>query len=137
MKAKGLLLGAAVIAALAFPAQANAQASSIYDKTSGLELDANGIAFMNGLYAGYVDLSKARSASSDSIDGEHFNHKARRAARRSAANPDWVTDRELRDADVAELSAAMVRLRTAFDRGGRSLAPEDAATAQVSRTATA
>ncbi len=132
MKAKGLLLGAAVIAALAFPAQAIAQSSSIYDKTSGLELDANGIAFMNGLYAGYVDLSKARLASSDSIDSEHFNHKARRAARRSATNPDWVTDRELSDADVTELSAAMVRLRTAFDRGGRSLAPEDAATAQVS-----
>jgi len=132
MKAKGLLFGAVAIAALALPVQAYAQADPIFDKSSGLELDANGIAFMNGLNAGYVDLSKARSAAHDPYDGELFNHKARRAARRSAVNPDWVADRELREADSTELSAAMVRLRTAFDRGGRNLAPEDAATAQVS-----
>jgi OmpA-OmpF porin, OOP family len=128
MKAKGLLLGAMVIAALASPVQAG----PVHDESSGLELDANGIAFMNGLYAGYVDLSKARTAAYDAYDGELFNHKARRAARHSPVNPDWVVDRNLSAADATELSAAMVRLRTAFDRGGRSLAPADSATAQVS-----
>ncbi len=128
MKAKGLLFGAVIVAALASPAQAD----PIHDKSSGLDLDANGIAFMNGLYDGYVALSKSRSANFDPFDGELFNHKARRAARRSPVNPDWVMDRELREVDATELSAAMVRLRTAFDRGGRSLAPQDAATAQVS-----
>jgi OOP family OmpA-OmpF porin len=128
MKAKGLLYGAVVIAALASPAQAD----PIFDKSSGLELDANGIAFMNGLHAGYVDLSKARSAAHDPFDGEHFNHKARHAARRSQIDVDWVMDRKLSAADAAELSAAAERLRTAFDKGGRSLAPQDSATAQVS-----
>jgi len=128
MKAKGLLFGAMVVAALATPAQAD----FIFDKSSGIGLDANGIAFMNGLYAGYVDLSKARSAAYDPFDGEHFNHKARTAARRSVVDPDWIVDRELRDEDAAELTAALDRMRTAFDRGGRSLAPQEAATAQVS-----
>lgn len=128
MKARGLLFGAMVVAALASPAQAD----PIFDKSSGLGLDAKGIAFMNSLYAGYVDLSKARSAAHDPSDGELFNHKARHAARRSSVDVDWVMDRELQDADAAELSAAVARLRTAYDRGGRSLAPEDSATAQVS-----
>ena len=129
MKAKGLLFGAVVIAALASPAQA---ADPIFDKSSGIGLDANGIAFMNGLYSGYADLSKARSSAHDPFDGEHFNHKARRAARRSQVDADWVTDRDLHAADATELSAAIERMRTAFDRGGRSLAPGDSATAQVS-----
>ncbi len=128
MKAKGLLYGAVVVAALASPAQAD----PIFDKSSGIGLDANGIAFMNGLYSGYVDLSKARSAAHDPFDGEHFNHKARTAARRSPVDADWVADRELSAADAAALSAAFDRMRTAFDRGGRNLAPADSATAQVS-----
>lgn len=129
MKAKGLLYGAVVVAALASPAQA---ADPIFDKSSGIGLDANGIAFMDGLYSGYVDLSKARSSAHDPFDGEHFNHKARRAARRSPVDADWVMDRDLHAADAAELTAAIERMRTAFDRGGRSLAPGDSATAQVS-----
>ena len=133
MKVKGLLFGAVAIVALVLPALAlPARADLVHDNSSGLELEANGIVFMNGLYDGYVDLSKSRSAAIDPIDGEHFNHKARRAARRSPVNPDWVADRKLLEADATELSAAMVRLRAAYDRGGRSLAPADAATAQVS-----
>ena len=128
MKAKGLIFGAVAMMALASAAQAD----PIFDKSSGLDLEANGIAFMNGLYSGYVDLSKARSAAYDPFDGEHFNHKARTAARRAPVDPDWIADRELLEADAAELSAALDRMRTAFDRGGRSLAPADAATAQVS-----
>lgn len=128
MKAKGLLYGVLIAVALASPAKADI----IFDRSTGLDLDANGIAFMNGLYTGYDALSKERSAAVDLLDGEHFNHKARHAARRSNIEPDWVADRKLEEADAGELTAALTRLRTAYDRGGRSLAPADSASAQVS-----
>ena len=128
MKTKGLLFGAALVLALSAPSKADI----IFDNTSGIGLDADGIAFMNGLYGGYEALSKERTWATDLIDGEHFNHKARRAARRSSVMPDEIQERKLREEDISDLSVALVRLRTAYDRGGRTLAPELAATAQVS-----
>jgi OOP family OmpA-OmpF porin len=46
--------------------------------------------------------------------------------------PDEIMDRDLLEADIPDLRAGLVRLRTAYDRGGRTIAPELAATAQVS-----
>jgi OOP family OmpA-OmpF porin len=128
MKAKGLLFVAAVALTLSGPAKADV----IFDTTTGIGLDPDGIAFMNGLYEGYEALSEDRTWATDPVDGEHFNHKARRAFRRSPVHPDEIMDRELLDDDAAELSAALARLRKAYDRGGRYLAPAEAATAQVS-----
>ncbi len=128
MKAKGLLFGAAIVLALSAPSRAGI----IFDDTSGIGLDTSGTVFMNGLYEGYEALSQERTRATDPLDGEHFNHKARRAARRSSVMPDEIMDRELIEADIPDLSAALVRLRTAYDRGGRTIAPELAATAQVS-----
>lgn len=127
MRIAGALCGALVAFALCAPAKAEL----IFDTTTGVGLDANGIAFMNGLHEGYVGLRNNRVEALDLADGEHFNHKARHAARRDSVMPDEVMDRRLLDADAAELSAALDRLRTAFDRGGRSLAPADSARAQV------
>ena len=128
MKAKGLLFGAAVVLALSAPSRADI----IFDDTSGIGLETTGTAFMNALYEGYEALSEERTWATDLLDGEHFNHKARRAARRSSVMPDEIMDRDLLEADIPDLSASLVRLRTAYDRGGRTIAPELAATAQVS-----
>ena len=128
MKAKRLLFGAAVVLALSAPSRADI----IFDNTSGIGLETSGTVFMNSLHQGYEALSQERTWATDLLDGEHFNHKARRAARRSSVMPDEIMDRELLEADIPDLSAALVRLRTAYDRGGRTIAPELAATAQVS-----
>jgi len=128
MKAKGLLFGAAVVLALSAPSRADV----IFDNTSGIGLETTGTVFMNGLYEGYEALSEERTWATDLLDGEHFNHKARRAARRASVMPDEIMDRDLLEADIPDLSAGLVRLRTAYDRGGRTIAPALAATAQVS-----
>ena len=128
MKNRIVLLGACVGVAMA----ASAKADLIFDSSTGMGLTADGIAFMNGLYEGYTGLRNDRVGATDLIDAEHFNHKARRAARRSNVMPDAVMDRDLVEADVAELSAAWKRLHNAYDRGGRYLAPADSARAQVS-----
>ncbi|MCH6588555.1 MAG: hypothetical protein IH805_09640, partial [Proteobacteria bacterium] len=128
MKAKGLLFGATLVLALSAPSRADI----IFDDTSGIGLETTGTTFMNALYQGYEALSEERTWATDLLDGEHFNHKARRAARRSSVMPDEIMDRDLLEADIPDLSAALVRLRTAYDRGGRTIAPELAATAQVS-----
>ena len=105
--------GAYAAAAIGAPASAGV----IFDETSGLNLEARGTAFMNGLYEGYVELSKERDWNTDFLDAEHFNHKARRAARRAATKPDAVMDRDLSEDDQAVFTAALKRLRTAYDRG--------------------
>ena len=128
MKTKGFLFGAAVVLALSAPSRADV----IFDNTSGIGLETTGTVFMNGLYEGYEALSEERTWATDLLDGEHFNHKARRAARRSSVMPDEIMDRDLLEVDIPDLGAALVRLRTAYDRGGRTIAPELAATAQVS-----
>ncbi len=128
MKLRTILLGAFAAAAIGAPASAGV----IFDKTSGLNLEARGTAFMNGLYEGYVELSKERDWNTDFLDAEHFNHKARRAARRASTMPDAVMDRDLTEDDQAAFTAALKRLRTAYDRGARHRAPIDSAQAQVS-----
>jgi len=128
MIAKGTIIGAALVLALSAPATAGA----IFDDNSGIGLDTSGIAYMNALYGGYEALSQDRGDAFDWIDAEHFNHKARRAARRSSTMPDAIMDRKLRDDDIPGLSAALTRIRDAYDRGGRAIAPELSATVQVS-----
>ncbi len=128
MKAKVLVMGA--VLALAFSAPVNAD--PIFDVTSGIGLDTSGTAFMDGLNEGYEALSLERGTVADLIDAEHFNHKARRAARRSSTMPDELMDRQLRAADMGDLRTALARIRQAYDRGGRTIAPDLSATAQVS-----
>lgn len=128
MRKRIVLLGACVGVALA----ASAKADIVFDTSTGQGLTADGVAFSNGLYDGYVGLRNDRYGATDLVDAEHFNHKARQAARRLDVLPDTVSDRTLNEADGAELSAAWKRLHNAFDRGGRSLAAADAARAQVS-----
>ncbi len=128
MKAKGLVIGVALVLALSAPVKAD----PIFDDTSGIGLDTSGTAFMNALYEGYEALSLERGSATDLLDAEHFNHKARRAARRSSTMPDELMDRRLRPADMADLRSALARLHKAYDRGGRTIAPDLSATAQVS-----
>jgi OOP family OmpA-OmpF porin len=128
MMAKGLIIGTALVLALSAPATAGA----IFDDDSGIGLDTSGIAYMNALYGGYEALSLERGNARDWIDAERFNHKARRAARRSSTMPDEIMDRKLRDDDIPGLRAALTRIRDAYDRGGRTIAPGLSAAAQVS-----
>ncbi len=128
MKKSIVLLG--VLAAAFYTAPV--KADIIFDTSTGQGLTADGIAFQNGLYDGYTGLRNERVRVLDPVDGEHFNHKARRAARRSSVMPDHVQDRRLTDEDIPVFQAAWKRIHDAWDRGGRTLAPADAATAQVS-----
>ncbi len=128
MKAKGLVIGAALALALSAPVKAD----PIFDDTSGIGLDTSGTVFMNTLHEGYEALSLSRGEDVDLFDAEHFNHKARRAARRSSTMPDALMDRQLSPGDMGDLRTALARIRQAYDRGGRTIAPELAATAQVS-----
>src|SRR3546814_10342584 len=70
----------------------------------------------------------------DFVDGELFNHKARTAKKNSVVLPDAPMDRELTEEQAATFQDAIERLRRGFDQGGRYLAPQDAATAQVKRS---
>ena len=105
---------------------------SAFDTTSSEDLELSGIAFSNALYDGYSQLSQSRRAAWDSKDGEHFNQKARTAARRSSVLPDWPSDRDLSEADHKVFNSALGFLNTGFYRGGREVAPQAAARAQVS-----
>lgn len=145
MKAKTFLWGACIAFAISSTAQAEVRIEALtpplpmtlvgwgaFDTGSGKELEPAGIAFTNALYDGYVGLSDTRRADHDLKDGEHFNQKARTAARGTLVLPDEPTDRDIAEADRSVFKQAVVRLRAAYDRGGREVAPEDAATAQVS-----
>ena len=149
MRAKGLIVGAglAFAVSLATPAHAimpwnipggeqwDHPFGSVFDTRSGLGLEANGIAFNQGLQAGYEELSDQRAVSFggdwDFLDGERFNHKARTAARNSIVLPDAPMDRELTEEQAATFQEALERLRNGFDKGARYLAPADASFAQV------
>ena len=99
MKAKGLVIGAALALALSAPVKADI----VFDDSTGIGVETSGTAFMNGLHEGYEALSLERGAVVDLVDAEHFNHKARRAARRSSTMPDELMDRLLRPADMGDL----------------------------------
>lgn len=150
MKAKGIIVGAGLAVAVSLAAPANAITpfnvpgtdfwdhpfGSVFDTRSGLDLEANGIAFNQALYSGYAELSEDRSdawleADWDFVDGELFNHKARTANKNSVVLPDEPMDRELTEEQAATFQDAIERLRRGFDQGGRYLAPQDAGTAQV------
>lgn len=138
MRGKAILASVFAMATLAIAQPASAGVGDYllgawqYDVHTADDLEANRIAFMNGLYDGYQSLSEDRDVNFDMTDGEHFNFKARTAARGSVVDPDELMDRELQDSDAAELQAARDRLYRAYNRGGRTLAPAEAAAAQVS-----
>src|SRR3546814_8539956 len=94
MKAKGFIVGAGLAIAVSMAAPANAITpfnvpgtslwdhpfGSVFDTRSGLDLEANGIAFNQALYSGYVELSEDRSdawlgADWDFVDGEDRKSK--------------------------------------------------------------
>ncbi len=135
MKTKSLVLGACAALLVASPVSAgplDGIFSGWFDTDSAEELGANGTDFGNALYRGYSSLADERDGAFDLTDAEHFNHKARAAARRSAVQPDAVADRDLTDEQMPMFQDALDRMRIAFERGGMTLAPRAAADAQVS-----
>ena len=67
----------------------------------------------------------------DYPDALHFARKGLAAASGEAVMPEPVTDWNLSEKHVRELSAARGRLAIAFDLGGREVAPANAALAQA------
>ncbi|WP_282610601.1 OmpA family protein [Pelagibius sp. Alg239-R121] len=135
MKTKSLILGTCAALLVASPVSAgplDGIFSGWFDTDSAEDLSINGTAFGNALYQGYSDLAEERDGAFDLTDSEHFNHKARTAARRSSVQPDAVMDRDLTDAQKPMFQDALDRMRIAFERGGVTKAPQAAATAQVS-----
>ncbi|WP_085904219.1 OmpA family protein [Kiloniella majae] len=134
MKTKSFLFGAVAAVIAAAPANAgplDAMFGGLFDTDSAQGLEVEGVQFSNALYDGYLALSEERDDNWDLVDAEHFNHKARTAARRSSVLPDAPDDRWLRDDQKPEFADALLRMRKAFDRGGRVVAPQLAAKAQV------
>jgi OOP family OmpA-OmpF porin len=105
-----------------------------FDTHTAEEQEPAGIWFHNGLYDGYMALASSRRSAPDVdwLDSEHFNHKARTAGKGSIVLPDKESDRVLSKFDRPIFHAALFRMYTAFDRGGREVAPKSAAEAQVS-----
>lgn len=69
--------------------------------------------------------------SMDYPDALHFARKGLAAAAGESVMPEPVTDWNLTEKDIKELSAARGRLIVSFDLGGREIAPSTAATAQA------
>lgn len=67
----------------------------------------------------------------DYPDALHFARKGLAAAAGEAVMPEPVTDWNLEDGDIQELSAARGRLIVAYDLGAREVAPREAAHAQA------
>ena len=135
MKTKSFLFGAVAAVIAAAPANAgplDAVFGGWFDTDSAQNRDVEGIQFSNALYDGYITLSEERNDNWDLLDSEHFNQKARTAARRSSVLPDEPDDRWLSDEQKPEFADALLRMRKAFDRGGRVVAPQLSAKAQVS-----
>ncbi|MFD2203973.1 OmpA family protein [Kiloniella antarctica] len=134
MKTKSFLFGAVAAVIAVAPANAgplDAIFGGLFDTDSAQGLEVEGVQFSNALYDGYLALSEERDDNWDLVDAEHFNHKARTAARRSSVLPDEPDDRWLRDEQKPQFADALMRMRKTFDRGGRVVAPQLAAKAQV------
>ncbi len=134
MRAMRVVLGACFALALPMAAQAgplDGIFNGIWDTDSADDLQPNRHDFMNTLYVGYYDLSDSRNTGFDNDDAELFHQKARGAFRGAEVLPEEISDRDLEPNDEAELTMALIRLRRAFVKGGREVAPREMAFAQV------
>lgn len=109
----------------------NYMKGGFFDVNSADGLEGKSTQFNNSLYEGYVALAEESYDSLDLIDAEHFNHKARSAARHLSVLPDTPDDRNLGDAQKAEFALALTRLRRVFNQGGKVIAPNLTAKAQI------
>lgn len=87
--------------------------------------------FDNALYAGYLDLSQSEYGEQDVDAGRFFADRAVEVTRGYGVQPQLVDARDLPERSVAELAGARNRLMTAFDQGAKTIAPGQAARAQV------
>src|SRR3546814_19708571 len=104
---------------------------SVFDTRSGLDLEANGIAFNQALYSGYEELSENRSdawlgADWDFVDGELFNHKARTAKKNQVVLPAAPMDRALTEEPAAPFQVAIHPPRPGLDTRRPTLPPNNA-----------
>lgn len=104
--------------------------SGWYDTDSARSEKPAGTAFHQALYVEYVKLSKDRTG--DGRDAELFNHKALLASTQTAVQNDSPADRQLTADQYRIFDNAAYELRNLFDAGGRDLAPNESAVAQVS-----
>lgn len=104
---------------------------------SGLELDrargvsAEGSAFQNELYAGYIELAAGEYAEADFTDSDFFALRAVAAAGDTAPVPQELAERMLPEDTAPELGAARELLVDALSRGGAEKFPALAAKTQV------
>jgi len=96
------------------------------------EAQAVGSPFTKYLSAEYRDYANMKQTKfMDYADALHFARKGLAAAAGEAVMPEPVTDWNLDDGDIQELSAARGRLIVAYDLGAREVAPREAAHAQA------
>ncbi|MAM34742.1 MAG: cell envelope biogenesis protein OmpA [Micavibrio sp.] len=96
------------------------------------EAQAVGSPFTQHLTDGYREFSNMnQERQKDYADGLHFARKGLVSAKGHAVLPEPISDWNVRTEDVNELQPARARLISALNRGGREIAPQLAATAQV------
>lgn len=87
--------------------------------------------FNQGLRQGYLDFGDQQYDEPDIKDFIHFAFKAVDSAKGQTVLPDEIGERTVPAAHVDELTRSRARLMGAFEQGGRTKAPWDAANAQT------
>lgn len=97
-------------------------------------VQSQGSAFDTALTQDYTALSQSERAQGDHRDADSYAQRAKAAASGQPTEPDLADLRQpyLKHKYLSELDEARQRLMSAFDRTGRTKAPEDAARAQSS-----
>lgn len=96
------------------------------------QAEPQGSSFNRHLYDGYLLLAAGEREEYDWEDSTHFANKALAAAGDQQVSPDPLYDRDLPPESVALSMQARKQLTTALERGARTRAPDDSASAQVS-----
>ena len=90
-----------------------------------------GSPFLNALYQGYVDRAGAEWDEGDYKDSDYFAIRALTAASGQMVLPTDMSERNIPEEHVGEMTSARNRLLTALNNGAREKVPELTARAQV------
>jgi OmpA-OmpF porin, OOP family len=105
---------------------------------SGMELQnaektpSQGSEFNRNLQQGYLKLSEAEYDEADYEDSDYFAMRSIEAAKGGQVQPEMISERNLPEDKVGELTDARLRLMTAMAEGAADAKPLSAAEAQIS-----
>lgn len=122
---KKVLLAATAVGLL------SACSSARWDVEGVAATPVQGDAFLQSLHKEYVDLAATERARYDWRDTEYFLNKARAAAAGEVVLPQPVAERDLMEAEAADMGTARAAVVDRLDGGARAALPKAAAQAQA------